>query len=68
MSWLNHVSPRMLSLIEEGCQWALSPGFMNQNCPDRHLDFFEVYSGKGRLNSSVAKVLFFDRNWFCIYN
>ena len=56
MSFLDHVSPRILSLISEGCPWALKPGFMNVQCEDRYLDFFEVYSGKGRLNGSVAKV------------
>ena len=56
MAFLQHISPRMLSLIRDGAQFALEPGYDHPDNSDRFLDFLEVYSGEGNLNSCVGKV------------
>ena len=55
MAWLDKCSPRMQSLIREGCPWALESGFNEPENEQRHLDFFEMYSGAGHLNAMVGK-------------
>ena len=56
MAFLQHISPRMLELIRDGAAFALEPGYDAANNPERFLDFFEMYSGQGRLHASVSKV------------
>ena len=50
-------SARIQALLAQHCPWTQQGDFLHPLCPERYLDFVELYSGKGRLSAMVSKAV-----------
>ena len=50
-----NLSARFRDILLHSCPWVTSPTYFDASSSERWLDLLELYSGKGRLSSAVAK-------------